>query len=252
MKALDMETKPISSKIRQKINDYEEFCDKARVKPAINRLRYEGGTSDITKTKAWKELKKTDTDAKEYRIIDSGGISNRIEQKNTLKNALSVFPSKAKEKLKDVTFCLNNDKGSGYSRKDKTIYISSKATKREIIHEVGHHLEFDLFDSAKVIQLKNRLVQGLTKDDIIIRTAIDSAGNKTNIFTLKSDKFINGYQSRMYVDNIKDALNADGTINIDVMGEVISVAIEYYFSYPKAMQKHFREMYDFIEKELYG
>lgn len=252
LKALDMDTKPISNKIQQKINDYEDFCDKAKVKPAINRLRYESGTSDLTKTEAWQDFEKAAAVKKEYRIIDSGGIADQIERKNVLKKALAVLPPKAKEKLKDATFHLNNDKGSGYSWKDKAIYISSKATKREIIHEVGHHLEFALFDREKVMQLKKELVQGLTRDDILIRTAIDSAGNKANIFTLKSDKFINEYQSRLYVDNLEDALNKDGSINIDVMGEVVSVAIEHYFSYPKTTEKHFREMYDFVKKELYG
>lgn len=54
LNALNMDTKQISKNIKQKIKDYEEFCDTARVKPDINRLRYESGTSDLKKTKAWK------------------------------------------------------------------------------------------------------------------------------------------------------------------------------------------------------
>lgn len=54
LKALNMDTKQITKKIKQKINDYEEFCDTAKVKPDINRLRYESGTSDLKKTEAWK------------------------------------------------------------------------------------------------------------------------------------------------------------------------------------------------------
>ena len=59
LKALDMDTKEVSVKIKQKIREYEEFCEAAKVKPAINRLRYECGTSDLKKTKAWKEYEKS-------------------------------------------------------------------------------------------------------------------------------------------------------------------------------------------------
>ena len=55
MKALDMDTTAVSKRIRQKTREYNEFCDVAKVKPDINRLRYESGTSDLKKTKAWKE-----------------------------------------------------------------------------------------------------------------------------------------------------------------------------------------------------
>lgn len=54
LNALNMDTNQISKNIKQKIKDYEEFCDTAKVKPDINRLRYESGTSDLKKTEAWK------------------------------------------------------------------------------------------------------------------------------------------------------------------------------------------------------
>lgn len=53
--SLGMDTKAVSSKIRGKIKEYEEFCDKCGVKPDINRMMYECGTSDPTKTEAWKQ-----------------------------------------------------------------------------------------------------------------------------------------------------------------------------------------------------
>lgn len=63
LKALEMDTKKISVKIKQKIRSYKEFCDVAKVKPDINRLRYECGTSDLKKTKAWKSMKAAAMDA---------------------------------------------------------------------------------------------------------------------------------------------------------------------------------------------
>lgn len=53
--SLGMDTKAVSSRIKGKMKEYEEFCKKCGVKPDINRLRYECGTSDLTKTEAWKQ-----------------------------------------------------------------------------------------------------------------------------------------------------------------------------------------------------
>ena len=55
LKKLDMDTKDITKKIRRKIAEYEEFCKNTKVKANINRMRYEPGTSNLKKTKAWKE-----------------------------------------------------------------------------------------------------------------------------------------------------------------------------------------------------
>lgn len=53
MAALGQDTKEISGKIKQRIKNYQDFCKDAKIKPDINRLRYECKTSDLTKTKAW-------------------------------------------------------------------------------------------------------------------------------------------------------------------------------------------------------
>ena len=72
MKALNMDTKQISKNIKQKIYDYENFCDTAKVKSDINRLRYESGTSDLKKTEAWKKYEEyTATEKKE--VADGNG-----------------------------------------------------------------------------------------------------------------------------------------------------------------------------------
>lgn len=58
LKALEQDTATISKGIKQKIGEYKEFCKSANINPDINRLRYECGTSDLTKTKAWDEFEK--------------------------------------------------------------------------------------------------------------------------------------------------------------------------------------------------
>ncbi|MCM1190525.1 MAG: phage minor capsid protein [bacterium] len=55
LSSLEMDTKTVSAQIKGKIKEYEEFCENCKVKPDSNRLRYECGTSDLTKTEAWKQ-----------------------------------------------------------------------------------------------------------------------------------------------------------------------------------------------------
>lgn len=82
MAALGQDTKAISGKIRQKIKDYQDFCKAAKVKPDINRLRYECKTSDLTKTKAWEkynnmtESEKADTYRVDSNVVDMDYVNS--------------------------------------------------------------------------------------------------------------------------------------------------------------------------------
>lgn len=57
---LGIDSKEIDAKIRQKTKEYKEFCKTCNVKEDTARMRYECGTSDLKKTKAWKEFENTD------------------------------------------------------------------------------------------------------------------------------------------------------------------------------------------------
>ena len=105
--------------------------------------------------------------------------------------------------------------------------------------------------TKKVTEFKKGLVEGLTKDDIIIKTGVNSIGQKENIFILNCDRFVDGYQSRLYVKDKQEALNTDGSINVDVLGEVVSVAVEKYFMFPRSFKKNYPEMYKFVEEALW-
>lgn len=56
-----MDTKEMDAKIRQKTAAYKDFCETCKIKPKTERLRYECGTSDLRKTKAWKEFDSLNT-----------------------------------------------------------------------------------------------------------------------------------------------------------------------------------------------
>lgn len=55
---LEMDTKEVKTKIKKKTAEYENFCDRVGMKAKLNRLRYDNGTSDITKTKAYKDYQR--------------------------------------------------------------------------------------------------------------------------------------------------------------------------------------------------
>lgn len=62
----------IKKKVKQKIREYEEFCKKHKLAEQRENLNYQSGTSDITKTKAYKE----------YQRLEKQTINDRIELQN--------------------------------------------------------------------------------------------------------------------------------------------------------------------------
>lgn len=249
---LGMDSREVGAKIKRRTAEYMEFCKTCGVPENTTKLRYECGTSDVKKTKAWKEYEseKERNGIKEYRVINSTDVVGMIKDKSRIKDFLSPLPPKAINAMEDISFSMNSAEGSGYRHSEKTIYVSANATQKELIHEAGHCLEFSLFDEKKITEFKRKLVQGLTSDDIMVKTAINSLGQRKRVYLLNSDRFADTYQSRLYVENVRDALNPDGSINTDVMGEVVSVAVEKYIMSPKSLKKWYPDMYQFVEEAL--
>lgn len=246
---LGNDTRELQVKIKEKTAKYKEFCKTCGVPEETSRLRYECGTADLKKTKAWKNF---EGEYREYRVVDEDGGHVSLKEKFSLGALINKLPQSAQQSLSDVTFHVNSKIGGGYWYGHNEIYLPPNVSEREFYHEVGHCLEEKLFDEKKVAALKNNLVQGLTKDDIIIKRGTDSVGNTTKVFILDSPNFIRDYQGRLYVNSMEEALNPDGSINTDVLGEVISIAVEHYFMTPGATKKNFPDMYKIVEETLYG
>ena len=129
---LGMGTKEIDVKIKRKVEEYQNFCEKCNVKEKTERMRYECGTSDLKKTKAWNGFEvsavenkglttKTDgstikvegeTMSLEYQrygrnketlvnntYIESGEYRNKFDKISDNKNVSRVLYAKAKEML---------------------------------------------------------------------------------------------------------------------------------------------------------
>lgn len=106
--------------------------------------------------------------------------------------------------------------------KSKTIRMGTNPEKEEFYHEFGHLAEEYVLDKQDVDEYKRYLTEGLGVNDIVPKTFVDNDGNDVVVWALKGDRFESSYQSRLYVKNIQNALNADGTINTDCMLECVS------------------------------
>jgi hypothetical protein len=89
-----------------------------------------------------------------------------------------------------------------------------------------------------VDEYKKYLVDGLTRSDISIEKYYNTAGEEFSVLIVKGPKFVSEYQGRIYASSISEALNGDGSINIDLMQEVISEPFRIYQSDPDALKQH--------------
>lgn len=89
-RALGMDTTEIQAKIKRKTEEYNKFCKKCGIPEKTSRMRYECGTSDLKKTKAWNGfdvsiIKKTDE-----KYIDFGNVKNVTFNKEVQHTNLSA------------------------------------------------------------------------------------------------------------------------------------------------------------------
>lgn len=78
LEALGEDSSAVKAKIRQKAKEYKQFCDDCGLRYKLERTRVESGTSDLTKTKAWKEYEKTReaVSVSAEKRIDIGNLKN--------------------------------------------------------------------------------------------------------------------------------------------------------------------------------
>lgn len=104
---LGEDAEEVRAKIRQKTKEYNSFCDECGLRWKPERLRVESGTTDITKTQAWKDYQKIRDSAtvsgggKHIDIGNLKGISlgNRIKGKL---NLTETDVSEIKSAISDV------------------------------------------------------------------------------------------------------------------------------------------------------
>lgn len=233
-------------------------CLLQRARWALSREEYytkwDGEKDRLVRIKAetYNEFKK-ETQAinksLEYQVVNYTDDDFSAKERVTFIEAMTYMPEKVKEVLKDTIVSVGSN-GSRYEPDTDTIYIGKNADLKEAIHEIGHAIEEKLFDKGKVDFVKRQCVKGLSKQDLVRVISKDSSGNEEEIICVRSEKLMSLYQGKVYVDNISDALNPDGSINTDLMKEIISVAVQEYSLRPNRMKSKNRDLYNLVDEVM--
>lgn len=102
--ALGEDTTEISAKIRRKTAEYKDFCKTCGIPEKTSRLRYECGTSDLKKTKAWSGFEVSAASAK--KIVAEEKVNKKLEipSKEFAKVGMSEEQiSEIQKGVKDIT-----------------------------------------------------------------------------------------------------------------------------------------------------
>lgn len=189
MNALEMETKEISGKIKRKIREYEEFCESAKVDAKINRLRYECGTSDLKKTKAWKAFKTISEEGEQGDIMGVvRGIFSKVYDHKPIKiselptlhaNRINLIIDSAPQDVRKFTLDnidkvgIINEKYLGRAHntsKGIRFNINKQVTDKRgsyttFFHELGHNLDMQYGDISVLHVFKTSLQNDF--DDVV-------------------------------------------------------------------------------------
>lgn len=145
MKALGQPVDVLEASIKEKTRNYTDFCEEYNLKPQTENLRIEPNSSDVKKTKAWKDFEGL---AKQEATT---GVSKAPSNRRTeieLRKAAEEY----KKKIDDI-LCLDSKwsgkilvdnklcdelKCLGAKQWDCTILLKDDATDHTIVHELTH------------------------------------------------------------------------------------------------------------------
>lgn len=193
LKELGMDTTEIQAKIRRKTAEYEEFCENCKIQTKKERLRYECGTSELKKTKAWNEYSdivqsddiinkiefpvdklKTagidDQQIKEIRI----GVNEISEEYNLLLNrvrlsepdenisSVPIYYSVSDNNVRELIINPNHEMWRNekvfWDRVEKTKFTAARGIREAVWHELAHAITYtDCKDTAECIVLEKML-----------------------------------------------------------------------------------------------
>ncbi|MCD7836121.1 MAG: hypothetical protein LUG83_05675 [Lachnospiraceae bacterium] len=120
LKAMKKDTKEIDARIKRRTSEYEEFCKKCGIKEKSERLRYECGTSDLKKTKAWGKAF-ADGDKSGLKEIVSGDTISLEEKMNAYKS-FDMGNQNGYDKWMEAYYSVNEPKLTDTDKKALGVY----------------------------------------------------------------------------------------------------------------------------------
>lgn len=168
-------------------------------------------------------------------------------ERKIVEDTISAMPRKVRDALEQGTIVdIGKEGASQYDYAHDILYVAKGANRTAVIHEIGHMVESKLLESGAVEGLRKKAVKGITIFDLDKDIFLDATDNEIEIFFVKNDMFVSDYQGRIYVEDIFDAFEPDGTFKDDLLWEYISEAFREYIENPEGLKARDAELYGLI------
>lgn len=175
------------------------------------------------------------------------------EDKKIIQHDLDMLPDNVKAILDEyVTEVIYNSgrSMSGFNRKTREIYLRPGMVEGELIHEVGHALEwkYNIYSDSKFLKVLSSGLEDVSCYDI----EFDNDTYKTQVNRIPmQEKFISNMQSIVYESDVfgDPMYNMDSTLNTKTLQEYFSEGFRHFFIDPKLLHKKDEKLYAYI-KEL--
>ena len=157
---------------------------------------------------------------------------------------LSVLPQKHRDIIdKSLKSVVITDEVSGYSHKRKTLYVNFDMREGDMVHEAGHIVfhELEIEKDKKYQKILKKGIENVTNYDIIINKQYEFEFYQLNT---TSDKFINDYQKRLYID--MNTLDYGAKFDFLKLNEYFSEGYRSYFKEPEILKKKDPDLYNYI------
>lgn len=191
------------------------------------------------------------SDNDKYLIRDNTPEQDTTSERNAVNEAISEVPKKVQEALANGTVIdVGKNGASQYDYEHDILYVAKGARKSTVIHEIGHMVENKMMTSEQVADIRRKVVGNVSVFDFTKEIYEDASKNEVEVTLLINDKFISEYQGRIYVEDVFESLNEDGTFKDDLLWEFISEAFREYIENPNRLKRKNKELYNFIKEAV--
>lgn len=261
--------------LRQSKKAYNAYSDEHGLRTREDRLRVERssgkGTADQSSAKPVLpggsgghavEISVSGSDNGGNGIIKSNGYdfldgilgSSTIpkEQSEKLDEIISVIPRKHLDVIGKTVKEVAIEPNRGYCSYDhvaKKLTLDPDKMNGSIIHEFGHVLAdaYDLYNDPKFLNILGEKFESLDWDNALytFRSEVNDY-----VFLLKSDKLLDLYQGRIYVDFMN--IDYSEPIPLKCFQEYFSVGFDAYFNNVNELKSNDIKLYNYIKETLFN
>lgn len=189
-----------------------------------------------------------------YDFLDGilGSSTIPKEQSEKLDEIISVIPRKHLDVIGKTVKEVAIEPNRGYCSYDhvaKKLTLDPDKMNGSIIHEFGHVLAdaYDLYNDPKFLNILGEKFESLDWDNALytFRSEVNDY-----VFLLKSDKLLDLYQGRIYVDFMN--IDYSEPIPLKCFQEYFSVGFDAYFNNVNELKSNDIKLYNYIKETLFN